>query len=381
MSAKKRRHRVRLDRRRLATGVVLGGLALGTTSAALHAYASEVVRAQATVSGGAWPERTLLREQLPSNQVVSEGFLFALVSLTTTPERGPYRLVRTTLATRTVHTGPLFTLPDVAVASGRLWVTGLQRGLPRAIEVDPKSLRTIRTIRFSHGYGADPFVHVTQGPAGSVWLGTDRTLLRISPANGKPLAETSVPAGFVVADLASDPSATHLYVSLAGNVKGGMAGGRLIEDDAASGRKLATASSPLLSGSVAGAGLTAVPGGVWASFRTGMLGLTLHFRQSDLAEIAPPSAKIALTPANGLFHWPMSASVLYGGGALWLTNESGVLACLDPATGSVRARQHISPQDVLDLLAVDPVGGHLLALDNATTVIEITPPAQCWRRS
>ena len=377
MSAKKRWRRVGLDRGRLATALVLLGLAMAT-SAALPAHASEAGHANAPASRGAWPQRTLLREQLPSNQVVSRGFLFAMVSLTNTPERGPYRLVRTTLATRTIHKGPLFSLPNVAVASGHLWITGSQHGLPRAIEVDPKSLRTIRAIRFSHGYGADPFVQVTPGPAGSVWLGTDRTLLRVSVTNGKALAKTSVPTGFVVADLASDPNVHHLYVSLARNVKGGMSGGRLIEDDAASGRQLATANSPLLSDSVAGAGLTAVPGGVWALFRTGMLGLTLHFRQSDLAQIAPPGPRIVLTPANGLFHWPMSASVLYGSGALWLTNESGVLACLDPATGAVRARQHISPQEVLDLFAVDPASHHLLALDNATTLIEITPPAECW---
>lgn len=381
MSATKPWSRVGPGRRQLVTALLLLGLVMGT-SAALPAHASDAEHAQASASrGDAWPQRTLLREQLPSNQVVNGGFLFAMVSLTNTPERGPYRLVRTTLATRAIHKGPLFTLPDVAVASGRLWITGSHRGYPRAIEVDPKSLRTIRGIRFSHGYGADPFVQVTPGPAGSVWLGTDRTLLRVSVKSGKTLAETSVPTGFVVADLASDPSLKHLYVSLARNVKGGMSGGRLIEDDAVSGRQLATASSPLLSDSVAGAGLTAVPGGVWASFRTGMLGLTLHFRQSDLAQIAPPGSRIVLTPANGLFHWPMSASVLYGGGALWLTNESGVRACLDPSTGAVRARQHIPPQEVLDLLAVDAAGRHLLALDNATTVIEITPPAQCRRGS
>jgi hypothetical protein len=380
MSTMKRCSRARLGRRQLATASLLVGLVIGI-GGALPAHASVAELAKARPSGAAWPERTLLREQLPLNQAVSGGFLFAMVSLTNTPERGPYRLVRTTLATRAVRKGSLFRLPDVAVASGRLWITGSEHGLPRAIEVDPKSLRAIRAIRFSHGYGAYPFVDVAQGPAGSVWLGSDRTLLRVSPANGKALVETSVPTGFVVADLATDPNTTHLYVSLAGTVKGGMAGGGLIEDDAFSGRQLATASSTLLSGSVAGSTLTAVPGGVWASFRTGMLGLTLRFRQSDLAQIAPPGAKIALTPANGLFHWPMSASTLYGGGSLWLTNESGVRACLDPSTGKVRARQHIPPQEVLDLLAVDPAGRHLLALDNATAVIEITPPAQCWRGS
>lgn len=332
--------RARLGRRRLAAALTLLGVCASV--AALSAYGSEGGRATTRASsGGVWRERTLLREQLPSNQVVSGGSLFAMVSLTNTPERGPYGLVRTTLATDKKARGPLFRLPGVAVASGRLWISGSQHGLPRAVEVDPASLRTVRTIRFSHGYGAYPFVEVAPGPAGSVWLGADRTLVRISVANGKTMTRTSVPAGFVVADLATDPSTTHLYVSLARTVRGGMTGGGLIEEDASSGRRLAIARSQLLSGSVAGSSLTAVPGGVWASFRTGMLGLTLHFRQSNLAQIAPPGSKVALSPANGLFHWPMRASTLYGGGSLWLTNMSGVRACLDPSTGAVRARQHI----------------------------------------
>jgi hypothetical protein len=194
MSATKLLSRVRLNRSQQATALLLLGLAMGT-STAQPAPASDVSRAQARGSGKAWPQRTLLREHLPSNQVASGGFLFTMVSLTNTPERGPHRLIRTTLATRTTHTGPLFTLPGVAVASGRLWITGSQHGLPRAIEVDPKSLRTIRTINFSKGYGAYPFVDVAQGPSGSVWLGSDRTLLRVSPANGKTLAETSVRLG------------------------------------------------------------------------------------------------------------------------------------------------------------------------------------------
>lgn len=334
-----------------------------------------------TAAGAArapWAERPLLHEQLPSYQAVSGSSLYAMVSQTNTPERGPYRLVRTNLTNGTSTRGPLFKLPTVAVVAGRLWLTGSEHGLPLAVEVDPLSLRTIRTVHFTHGYGAFPLVEVAPGPSGSVWLGADRTLMRVAAASGQTLARTTVPTGFVIAGVVTDPDRAHLYVSLARKVHGGLAGGALVEDNAASGAQLASASSPLLSESVAGSGLTAVPGGVWASFRTGMLGLTLHLRQRDLAQIAPPGPQVASTPANGLFHWPMSASTLYAAGSLWLTNESGVLACLDPVTGRVRARERISPQEVLDLLAVDPAAHHLIALNNATTLIEITPPASCW---
>lgn len=328
-----------------------------------------------------WPERTLLHEQLPSYQAVSGSSLYAMVSQTNTPERGPYRLVRTNLTNGTNTRGPLFKLPTLAVVAGRLWITGSEHGLPLAVEVDPRSLHVIRTIHFTQGYGAFPLVDVAPGPSDSVWLGAERTLIRVAAASGQTLARTTVPTGFVIAGVVTDPDRAHLYVSLARKVHGGLAGGALVEDNAASGAQLASASSPLLSGSVAGSGLTAVPGGVWASFRTGMLGLTIHLRQRDLAQVAPPGPKIASTPANGLFHWPMSASTLYAAGSLWLTNESGVLACLDPVTGRVRARERISPQEVLDLLAVGPTGHHLIALDNATTLIQVTPPASCWAGS
>lgn len=332
----------------------------------------------ASAAKATWSERTLLREQLPSYQAVSGGSLYAMRSETNTPERGPYRLVRTNLTNGKVSRGPLFKLPAVAVVAGRLWITGSEHGLPLAVEVDPRSLHVIRTIHFAQGYGAFPLVEVAPGPSESVWLGADRMLIRVAAVTGKTLARTTVPTGFVIAGVVTDPDRAHLYVSLARKVHGGLAGGALVEDDAASGAQLASARSSLLSESVAGSGLTAVPGGVWASFRTGMLGLTLHLRQRDLAQIAPPGPTIASTPANGLFHWPMSASTLYAAGSLWLTNESGVLACLDPVTGRVRARERISPQEVLDLLAVDPAGRHLIALNNATTLIEITPPASCW---
>lgn len=164
-------------------------LLAATTGLALPSAASA---AKAT-----WPERMLLREQLPSYQVVSGGSLYAMVSRTNTPERGPYRLVRTNLTTGKISRGPLFKLSTVAVAAGRLWITGSEHGLPLAIEADPRSVRTIRTIHFTQGYGAFPVVEVAEGPSGSVRLGADRKLLRVSAATGKThVEELGAPLGF-----------------------------------------------------------------------------------------------------------------------------------------------------------------------------------------
>ena len=48
---------------------------------------------------------------------------------------------------------------------------------------------------------------------------------------------------------------------------------------------LAEASGGRLRYSVAGADLSAVPGGVWASFRTGMMGLTVHLGANGLPRV------------------------------------------------------------------------------------------------
>lgn len=165
------------------------------------------------------------------------------------------------------------------------------------------------------------------------------------------------------------------------DARSGLVGGAVLEYDARTGRLLARSSARLLTGSVAGAALTAVAGGVWAAFRTGMLGLTIHLRQPDLAMVAPPGASVASLPANGLFHWPMSATTIYGGGALWLATESGIVACLDPASGKVRASERLPPAQFLDpLLAADPGSQQLFALEGPRVrLVSLLPPKRCWR--
>ncbi len=309
------------------------------------------------------------------------GAAYALVSRTRTPERGPYVLECTELGTGSVRKGPRFPVGYLSVAAGYLWVYGpaSARSQPRVSQVDLGNLHLIRTIHLptapAPGHSS---VVVAAGPAGSVWIGSSRALLRMDATTGAALARVTLPAGLTVSDISVDPGGGHLYVSLAHLVNGGLGGNEVFEYDARSGRRLAVADSGLITDSVAGAALTAVPGGVWASFRTGMLGVTIHLRQSDLAMIAPPGPGIALAPASGIFHWPMYATTVYGGGALWLATQTGIVACLNPRTGTVVAREQVPPARLIyQLLAADPVTRQVFAVDSRG-LVRISPPGRCW---
>jgi hypothetical protein len=152
----------------------------------------------------------------------------------------------------------------------------------------------------------------------------------------------------------------------------------VLEFDPIAGTLLATADQWPVTASVAGSAVTAVPDGVWDSFRTGMLGLTLHMREADLALTTPTAAGIAQSPATGLFHWAMYATTVFGGGSLWLTNQSGQLACLDPGNGRIRAIERLSQSKlVFQLFAADPAR-HLLFGADGRGLVAISPPAACW---
>jgi outer membrane protein assembly factor BamB len=369
-----------LTRAAVACAAAVISLSVAST---LNSYASATAARVSTSSTSGvqrWPERVVLREQLaiPDQAIIGE-FLYELISRTNTPARGPYLLERANLRSGGVKKGTLFTVGNLTVAAGKLWVFGSTGKQPHLVEVNPQKLSVTRIIPLPPASTTFPWLAIETGPNGSIWLGTAGTLRRIDAATGKTLLTVAAPAGFAVGDLALDPGGRYLYVSMAHEVKGGLEGGTVLEYDARNGRELARATAePPLSYSVAGASLTAVPGGAWASFRTGMLGLTIHLRQKNLSLQPPPGAHVASTPANGLFHWPMDATTLYGGGSLWLANEAGIIACLDPATGAVRARAPVPTSQTPDLVAVDTTGHQLFAREG-NQVVQITPPKTCWR--
>ncbi len=357
------------------------------SASASVAKACPPVKRPGTRDRAAWPARIVAREN-PSEQASSQvadpatASVYLLVSTTADPARGPWVLCRISLRNGSARLGQRFPAGDLSLAAGHLWVYGAagSGSQPAVTEADPVTLeRALRIPLPRVPEGA--VTAVTAGPAGSVWIGSYRTLLRVNAATGAVLARQSLPAGLAVDNLSVDPSGSSLYVSAAHVVRGGVEGLVMSEYDARSGHLLVRASGGALRYSVAGAQLTAVPGGVWASFRTGMLGFTIHLASTSLRMINPSSPRALLKlPATGIFHWPMYSTTSFSGGALWVANQVGIVACLDPRTAAVRAIEHLPAGKVIDQIgAVSPATRTILALRVSNNdLVQITPPRRCW---
>jgi len=328
-----------------------------------------------------WPERRILAENVTS-QVFDPGtdVLYALVSRTQAWANGPYVLQATDLRTGAVRRGESYPLARLSLVSGYLWVSGWPAaGTPPVLgQIDPETLRTVRWVaptRVSWGSAVAP------GPAGSVWVGAYSTLLRMSVGHGTVLARTVLPPGLGLSDMAASPDGASLYVSAAHVVAGGaQAGAVLLEYSASTGERLAETDRAPISYSVAGAELTALPGGVWVSFRTGMLGLSVLLSERALAAVIAPVP--ARTP-EGVYYWPMFSSSVYGGGALWVTTQTGLVACVNPATGRVRASETVTSQPVQlgGLLVADGTARQVFGFVTNTGyrgLVSVRPPRSCW---
>jgi hypothetical protein len=346
----------------------------------------------AQVPGTKWPERRAVspgRTPTYSGMAVDPATdtAYALVPLVGSQSDARYRLTCATEPGGPVRKGPVLEDPDLALASDYLWAFGKPGRKAVVSQINPRTLRVIRSITLPGdrppGYAA---VHLTAGYGHSVWAGSTRvgptgTLYRLDTRSGQIMATATLPAGTAAYDVSYYPYPTEccaVYASAAYVVDGGAEGNLVLEFDATNGQPVATADQGLVTESVAGSAVTAAPDGVWDSFRTGMLGLTLHLRQPDLALTAPTAAGIAQSPATGLFHWAMYATTVFGGGSLWLTNQSGRLACLDPGNGRIRAIERLSQSKlVYQLFAADPVR-HLLFGAVSQGLVVISPPAACW---
>jgi hypothetical protein len=339
--------------------------------------------ARAVALRALWPERRILPESIYiASQVFDPGtgVLYTLVSRTRAPANGRYVLQATDLRTGAVRRGESYPVAQLSLVSGYLWVSGWpSAGMPPVLgQVDPETLRTVRSVspsRVSWDSGVAP------GPAGSVWVGAYRTLLRISVGSGAVLARTVLPPGLGLSDMAASADGASLYVSAAHLVTGSAEEGAVVlEYSASTGELLAETDRIPISYSVAGAELTALPGGVWVSFRTGMQGRSVLLSQRALATVIAPVP--ARTP-EGVTYWPMFSSSVYGGGALWVTTMTGLVACVNPATGRVRAEETVTSQaaQLGGLLVADgtarQVFGFLLN-DGYSGLVSISPPRSCW---
>jgi hypothetical protein len=333
-----------------------------------------------------WVAHVIAPGSCPQVVDVTAGAAFSLLSHSPGGQ-GPWVLERTGIDSATTVTGPTFSVGVLALASGFLWIScgrasGIASG-PLLCQVDPTTLTIVRQIQLpqSKNPELDGFgVAVADGPADTVWVGYEQILVHVNALDGAILSSEPIASGSLDS-LSLDPDQRVLYASLAYPlVSGDTVDAAVVEFDATTGRSLVetSADSPA-TGSVAGGALTAVPGGVWMSFRTGMAGSTILLRQPDLAMVGPPSSALNEGFADGVFVWMMSASTVYGLGTLFLANENGVLACIDPQTGAVRAQERLTLAEGPDpqLLAVDAATRQVIATDGST-LEAVSPPAPCW---
>jgi hypothetical protein len=363
----------------LAAGV-LAGAACGAPGAAPGSPPGPV---RAVALRAPWPERRVLPESVYlTGQVFDPAadVLYALAQKASAQAGGPYVLQATSLRTGVVRRGGSYPATGLSLASGYLWVDGWPAAGARPVlrEVSPGTLRTVRSVSVASAHWATV---VAAGPAGSAWAGSYRTLLRVSASRGTVLARTVLPAGLLVDDMAVSPDGAYLYVSAAHLVTGGAEEGAVVlEYSARTGDLLAEADRTPITYSVAGAELTALPGGVWVSFRTGSLGVSVLLSERDLSTVIAPALTVSTAT---VYRWPMFSTSVYGGGALWVATQTGLVACVDPATGRVRAAETVTSAaaQLGGLLAVDGAAREvfgLVANDGYGGLVSIIPPRGCW---
>ena len=371
--------------------VVIAGSACGGPAAAVTSPSARPAP---------WPERGIVLAKgndpplafAPQVLDPAAGVLYALVPASVASPSAPYVLEAIDLRTGRARRGESYRRAyGLALASGVLWVSAGSGtgGHPVLDEASPRTLATIGSVRLP---GPSTMVWVVAaGPPGSVWAGTARTLLRVSASTGAVLARAVLPSGLDLTALAAGPEGDHLYAAAARLTK--PYGAVVLEHSAGTGRLVAQTGGATLKYSAGGALLTAVPGGVWVSFRTGMLGQSglLSARSLAVAGGFPASVNRADSPATGVgtvYDWAMGSTSAYGGGALWVTTEGGLLACVSPVTGQVRAQETLTSRQALAVYAIaaDRAAHRVIAVISTTnnttgvmtlTLVTITPPPGC----
>jgi hypothetical protein len=348
----------------------------------------------AVVGAAGWRARTVTRlSPLMMSTAVDLPARAAYELVARRPGTGPFRLWRIGLSARSARVtgaarrGPAFPVSTVSAAGGFVWVSGdLSAGSspsassrPVLYQVNPRTLAIVASWRLPGRPGGYVPVSVAAGPAGTVWVGWGGSLRQVRTRTGVTVRQVRLPVGLLASDIAVDPAGRYLYVAGEGRLGGVTA----LEYAAGTGRLLATAARSALRFSAGGAALTAVPGGVWASFRTGMLGQTVLLRRAGLGSVPLPASYLPGVPPASVqpdfYHYAMGASTAYGG-ALWLTQGTGGLTgCAAPGTGQVRS---VATLRLLagggELLAVRPSTRQVFAAGPSGLIV-ITAPARCWR--
>lgn len=264
-------------------------------------------------------------------------------------DRGTHRLVY----------GPrLPDAEDLTVTGGWVWVVSPdlppQDQASRVYRLDPATLDR-RSVQDLPRSGDSAVVAATVG--GPLWVATGSDLYSLDPTSGAIHTRRSL-AGEITA-LATDPQGRYLYVA---DNTGGLT---VDERDARSGTLVRQTTRPL---AIAGGGLAATPGGVWITYRSGMLGQAERLDAASLARTAPSAE--ALTTPDSTYDETMGVVVSVSEGVAWVSAVHS-LTCADPTTAAVRAAESAQVDG-------ESAGRQLYAA-TTTGLAVIDPPALCYQ--
>jgi hypothetical protein len=320
-----------------------------------------------------WPSHILRAEPTRlgiGNQVIdpATGTDFALAS---TNAGVTSRLRRTVLSSGRVRLGPAFPVSSIGLGGGYVWVYGAQ-GLARGAlrfklyQVNPSTLAVIRSKTLASARNTAGFMGLSPDGSGDIAIGFLRSVQVINARTGAIVGRITIRRGLVV----SDVSARGQYLYVAANGPNG--GSVVFEYNARTLRLLASNNRRPLLFSVGGARMTSAPGGVWVSFRTGMLGLTVLLRQRGLGFVSLPGSGRA-----DLFAWAMMATTEFAGHSVFLAKEGGQIGCMNPGTGRIRARGSVPGLSSTGELVGAARDGRVLYGLSPRGVIAISPPNAC----
>src|SRR5580704_10536455 len=176
--------------------------------AAAAATSQASPRSAVATVGASWPQRVILREDaaLQDASQVLDPAAHVLYALVPRASGSSYVLQATDLRTGRVRRGASYRVSGLALAAGYLWVYGQAKaGRPSVLdETSPRTLATIRSLSVPGNDEPAP----AAGPAGSVWAGAGRALLRVSVRTGAVLDRAVLPSGLELSGLAVSPGAT-----------------------------------------------------------------------------------------------------------------------------------------------------------------------------
>jgi hypothetical protein len=135
-----------------------------------------------------------------------------------------------------------------------------------------------------------------------------------------------------------------------------------------------------------GATATRLPKCVDTGRQDGGPGTEAHETRSN-GHWGPRGFPAFITSSRGIgsiYGWTGGGPSRCDGGTLWAVTESGIVACVNPATGRVRVQEVVPAPQALGIyaLAADRHADELVAVVGNTAgfsgVATISPPRGCW---